>query len=179
MASYNETPFLILAAMKKYLSILLGIVLFSTASCRKERSTCYYPIYYLPFGFAFDGFTPEEVDTLILKTYEQGSGFSNVLHTDTIYTTNHTFTNGIIYRDPETDSLNTGSETGFGAVSHESDYILEIPALQSEIKIKDITHGPTSHTFEVDGRCSPGAGQARFGSVPLRQNLKVFIRLYR
>ncbi|RYE00118.1 MAG: hypothetical protein EOP54_01345 [Sphingobacteriales bacterium] len=148
--------------MKKYLYLLLSVSLFVTASCKKERSTCYYNIYYLPFGFAFEGFTADEVDTLILKTYAPGSGFSNLQHTDTIYTANNDITDGIIYRKPEADSAHTGSGSGFGALTIGSDYILEFPALQSAIKIKEITQGPDRHIFQVDGRCSPGAGQARF-----------------
>lgn len=148
--------------MKKYLYIL-SIPSLLAGSCRKETSTCYYNIYYLPFGFAFQGFTTDEVDTLILKTYEPGTGFSNLLHTDTIYTAHYDIKDGIIYRDPEADSIHTGSGSGFGALTIGSDYILELPALQSAIIVKEITEGPGRHTFEVNGYCSPGAGQARFG----------------
>lgn len=154
--------------MKKYFYLLCTLLIFTITSCQKETSTCYYHIRYYSFGFAFIGFTPEEVDTLILKTYEPGTGFSNLLHTDTIYTVHQALEDGIIYRDAEADSAHDGSGSGFGKISIGSDYILEIPALQSLIKIKEITQGPVKHTFQVDGRCSAGSGQTRYSTFEAR-----------
>lgn len=151
--------------MKKYLYSLATLLLVGSASCKKEtKSTCHYNIYYFPFGFAFEGFTLEEVDTLVLKTFEPGTGFSNLLHTDTIYTVHHVLKDSILYRDEVADAGQTGSGSGFGGLKVGSDYILEIPALQSVVKVKEVTQGPTSHTFQVIGHCSPGAGTARFAS---------------
>ncbi len=149
--------------MKKYFYTLAMLSLLGSASCKKETtSTCHYNIYYFPFGFAFESFTLDEVDTLVLKTYTPGTGFSNLLHTDTIYTTHHVLKDGILYRDEVADAGHTGSGSGFGTLAIGSDYILEIPALQSAIKVKEVTQGPSSHTFQVYGHCSPGAGTARF-----------------
>ncbi|OJV51977.1 MAG: hypothetical protein BGO31_09940 [Bacteroidetes bacterium 43-16] len=151
--------------MKKYLYTLVTLSLLGSVSCKKEiTSTCRYSIFYAPFGFAFEGFTLEEVDTLILKTYEPGTEFSTLLHTDTIYTIHHVLKDSILYRDEVADAGNMDSGSGFGPLAIGSEYILEIPALQSTIKVKELTQGPTSHTFQVIGHCSPGAGTARFAS---------------
>lgn len=149
--------------MKKYLYCLLSLYLLSAVACER-LVTCQYRIYYYSFGFAFEGFTTQEVDTLILKTYEPGTGFSFLLRTDTVYTTNHKIIDSTIYRNRETDTLQIGSESGFWAIWPGSDYILEIPALQSAIKITEVTQGPNADTFQMEDHCSPGAGQARYST---------------
>ncbi len=145
--------------------LVLGLYLFLASSCEKKTGTdtCSYRIYYLPFGFAFEGFSTDEVDTLILKTYDSASNFTVLQGLDTLYTGNHDVVDNIIYRNPQTDSAHNGSWSGFGLVTTSSDYILEIPSLQSEIRITDVSPGPESHTFEVDGDCSPGSREPRFG----------------
>lgn len=145
--------------MKKYVCfiLVLGLYLFSTSSClKKETAICSYSIYYLPFGFAFQGFTTDEVDTLFLKRYDTASNFTILQGIDTLYTANYDLIDSTIYH-------NSPAGSGFGALTIGSDYILELPSLQTNIKIKAITQGPTRHSFEVDGHCSPGAGAARFG----------------
>lgn len=151
--------------MKKYIYLIFGLSVFMTSSCQKktETDTCSYRIYYLPFGFAFEGFTTDEIDTLILKTYDTASDFTVLQGIDTLYTAHHELVDNIIFHNPQTDTANNGLWSGFGAVNTGSDYILELPSLQTNVKIRAITEGPTSYTFEVDGHCSPGAGQARFG----------------
>ena len=143
----------------------LGLYLFVTSSCQKktETDTCGYRIYYLPFGFAFEGFTTNEVDTLILKTYDTASDFTVLQGIDTIYTVHHELVDNIIFHNPQTDTANNGSWSGFGMVTTGTDYILEIPSLQSEIRVKDVSPGPESHTFQVEGDCSPGSREPRFG----------------
>lgn len=150
--------------MKKYIYLILGLFLFAALSCQKqETAICSYNIYYLPFGFAFEGFNPDEVDTLVLKKYDTASNFSVLQDVDTLYTANYDLADNIIFRNPQTDTTHTGSWSGFGVVTAGSDYILEVTSLQTSIKIKAIRPGPTRHSFEVDGHCSPGAGEARFG----------------
>ncbi|GEM_PF-982259 len=151
--------------MKKYIYLILGLSVFMTSSCQKktETDTCSYSIYYLPFGLAFEGFTTDEVDTLILKRYDSASNFTVLEGLDTLYTSHHELVDNIIFRNPQTDTAHNGLWSGFGLVTTGSDYILTIPALQSEVRIKEISPGPESHTFQVDGDCSPGSREPRFG----------------
>ncbi len=81
---------------------------------------------------------------------------------------------GIVYRNPQTDAALIGPETGFGVIWPAPDYRLEIPALQSVIKIKEVTQGPNIHSFQMEDHCSLGAGQAR--CAPLMQRPKATIR---
>lgn len=149
--------------MRKIFSAYWGLFIIIVAlnlSCKKRMATCSHNIYYMNFGFAFVDFSEEDIDTLLLKIYESGTNFNTLVGIDTLITEQFFSLSDTIYRsktgNPDIDY--------FFSIGNKADYILELPSISSFVKITDIREGPQSATFQVEGRCSPGAGQARFSS---------------
>jgi hypothetical protein len=144
----------------KIILITIAACIFLFNSCSPKREICKYNIYYLPFGFVFKNFNFEEIDTLYLKEFTITESNIQLNKIDTIISDSFEHDGNIItqlFPYAHTDKYGTGSmKEGF-------EYELVIPALQQQVRAYDIKSGPTSHTFEVEGGCSPGAGQARFG----------------
>jgi len=140
----------------------LGLGIISNFSCKKETYNCGYNIYYLPFGFAFKGFTLEEIDTLLLKRYNAGDGFVQLQSIDTLYIANFSDRNGTYYRNNVDTNGNSSGSSGFGSLDFGWDYELELLSLGTTIQITNIKKGDTSYSFTSDHPCSTGAGEARF-----------------
>lgn len=151
-------------------TLILCFLVFN--GCKPETDICTYNIYYLPFGFAFKNFDVEEIDTLYLKTIITNDRQSLVIKTDTIICDSFRIVDDII-SGGQSNTPNT--YYGFGDMQEGYEYELIIPALQEQIKVFDIQSGPKSHSFKVEGRCSPGSQQASFRlyTAKFESNFKV------
>lgn len=137
------------------------------SSCRKQQYACTAGINYFPVGFAFQGFAPDEIDTLILQQYTADGSFSQLLHTDTIYPTAFTVHNdSVYYRDYNLDSLGDNvAYSGYGAVRVGADYRLLLPSLSTTIAVTNVSQGPESSTTYQTDRCSAGATTTKFDVI--------------
>ena len=135
-----------------YFSLLL---LLFTGSCIKKEEDCTINAHKAPCYIAFFGFTPADVDTIVRLRYEQGSGFTRLLATDTLIVASP-------WSAPDGDIFGSSSRTHMGTLDANADYEVTIPAMSRTFRISNLTYQSDTvyHYTTKDGCGSFGVNTA-------------------
>lgn len=137
--------------MKLRLFCLL-LFCFCLASCKRKNAICHYSIFYLRGTYvAFSGFSAQDLDTIIIRRYQPGSQFQQLVDTVTSFADTNFRKNDIAYCD--FNNLNF--------FISEYDYEYFVKSTNSLFRISDIETGEKSGTREGSPDCSPGSGSAQ------------------
>lgn len=139
--------------MKK--PLLSAFLLLAIAGCKKEKYTCEHNIYYIrPLNLAFAGFTPAELDTIVVSSYTGNTSMTDLIRTDTILSVAPLFQNNIAYAPDSTNGTVT-----FPALKNNVDYQVNVVSAARLFAVTGASTGPSFHRWTQETRCSPGAYQ--------------------
>lgn len=125
------------------------------AGCKKKY-TCSYNIQYLSHQVAFVGFTPAELESVIITQYIANTNFNELTKADTIDASG-----AFMAADTAYASYNSYHHNGFLTINVGIDYKIQIPSTGREFRITNVTDGPAQNTWQQEEHCSPGSSQLR------------------
>jgi len=141
--------------MKKLITLTLTAFVFF--SCKQKEVECFEKIYKILLYFAFTGYTPNQIDTIIFKIYDRNNNFTQALKTDTIIS--------IPYQSNDTLYFSKLFQS-FGQLNYFSEYEIEIIETAQIFRITDIDYGADSVVFYKALGCrSRGFVQTSLGAT--------------
>jgi hypothetical protein len=142
--------------MKKIIVLLAALSLFSFPSCKKEKEkkkyTCGSITYYISVFVILKGFSSDQLDSVIIRTYEPNGQFDHILSTDTFNYSNASFLSDTAY--PQ----DLAGKVGFYELVKGKEYQFEVLSTNQTYKISNIRDGATSSSWEQEEPCSGGGG---------------------
>lgn len=122
---------------------------------QKEKNSCVLNLYYIrPVGVVFSGFSPEDLDTLLIAHYTGGTNLTDFLGTDTLI---NPTANMVVYGD--TVYLKSDSTQDIGGFCLLQPGIDDRITLLSKGKIFEITgtvNGEDTIKYTTSGPCGLG-----------------------
>ncbi len=130
-----------------FLAMLIGLLML-ISGCKKQYR-CEHGYYCLPVNISFVGFLPEDLDTLVLKTYTQENGALRLIATDTSY---HmpVWLSDTAYRDIDSNNHCYGFYS-FSELS--TSYTILLPGTGDSFIVSDIQPQKNA-VWEQDNPCS-------------------------